>query len=112
LIRALNSSSAKDANNITSVKREDLKVMVLNGTKIDGLAGTARDTLLSLGYSNVSVGNYGSVEKSVIQTNNKDLKQTISNDINIEKLGKIVDSEYKDYDAVIILGTDYNLFGQ
>lgn len=112
LIRALNSSSTKEANNITSVKREDLKIMVLNGTKINGLAGTARDTLLSLGYTNVSVGNSDSTDNSVIQINNKDLKETISKDTNIEKFSKITNNEYKDYDAVIVLGTDYNLFGQ
>lgn len=112
LIRALNSSSAKDAKNITSVKKENLKIMVLNGTKINGLAGTARDTLLSLGYTNVSVGNADSTDNSVIQTNNKDLKETISKDIKIEKFSKITNDEYKDYDAVIVLGTDYNLFGQ
>lgn len=112
LIRALNSSSAKEANNITSVKREDLKIIVLNGTKVNGLAGTARDTLLSLGYSDVSVGNSDSTDNSVIQTNNKDLKETISKDTNIEKFSKITNNEYKDYDAVIVLGADYNLFGQ
>lgn len=112
LVRALNSSSPSEASNITSVKREDLKIMVLNGTKINGLAGTARDTLLSLGYVDVSVGNHDSIEKSVIQTNNKELRETLSNDTKIEKFSKITADEYKDYDAVIILGTDYNLFGE
>lgn len=112
LVRALNSSSPSENSNITSVKREDLKIMVLNGTKINGLAGTARDTLLSLGYVDVSVGNHDGIEKSVIQTNNKELRETLSNDSKIEKFSKITADEYKDYDAVIILGTDYNLFGE
>lgn len=112
LKKALNSSSPSEISNITSVKREDLKIMVLNGTKINGLAGTARDTLLSLGYSDISVGNHNSTEKSVIQTNNKDLKETLSSDTKINKFSKITADEYEDYDAVIILGTDYNLFGE
>ncbi|MPM01061.1 Transcriptional regulator LytR [bioreactor metagenome] len=111
LINALNAESTSSAPIITSVNREELKVLVLNGTKIDGLASSARDTLLSLGYTNIEVGNTDNIEKSVIETDNKDLKDLLKNDIGIEKSGKISKSEYKEYDAVIVLGKDYNLFG-
>ncbi|VYU23750.1 LytR family transcriptional regulator [Clostridium tertium] len=111
LINSLNAEDPSSANNITSIKREDLKVIVLNGTKIDGLASTARDKLLAVGYENVEVGNTTeAVKKSVIQTNNKDLKDLLKKDIDIEKFDKISKSEYKDYDIVILLGEDYNLF--
>ena len=112
LKKALNSSNPSEISSITSAKREDLKLMVLNGTKINGLAGTARDKLLSLGYYDIAIGNCDSTEKSTIQTNNKDLKETLSSDTKISKFSKITSDEYKDYDAVIILGTDYNLFGE
>lgn len=111
LINSLSSSDPSSSSNITTIKREDLKVIVLNGTNISGLASTARDKLLARGYENVEVGNSTeAVNKSVIQTNNKDLKDLLKSDIDIEKIEKISGSEYKDYDIVILLGEDYNLF--
>ncbi|WP_066895542.1 LCP family protein [Clostridium nigeriense] len=111
LINALNTVNPSASNAITAINRGDLKVLVLNGTKIDGLASSARDTLFSLGYTNIEVGNSDiATSKSIIQTNNKDLKELLKSDIDIEKFEKISKSEYKDYDAVIILGEDYNLF--
>ena len=75
------------------------------------IASTARDKLIARGYENVEVGNANeAVNKSVIQTNNKDLKDLLKADIDIEKVEKISKSEYKDYDIVILLGEDYNLF--
>lgn len=110
LINALNANDPSLANTITSVKREEVSILVLNGTKIEGLASTARDKLQSLGYANIEVGNTNAVSKSIIQTENKELKQLLKNDIDIEKFEKISNPEYKEYDAVILLGEDYNLF--
>ncbi|WP_195262686.1 MULTISPECIES: LCP family protein [unclassified Clostridium] len=111
LINALRAESSSSAPVITSINKEDLKVLVLNGTKIDGLASSAKDSLLSLGYANVEVGNTDNVEKSVIQSDNKELKDLLKNDTGIQKFEKIGKSEYKQYDVVILLGKDYNLFG-
>lgn len=111
LIDALNAESSSSAPNITSIEKNKLKVLVLNGTKIDGLASTAKEHLLSLGYTNVEVGNTEGIDKSIIQTDNKDLKDLLKKDIDIEKFEKISKSEYKQYDVVILLGKDYNLFG-
>ena len=111
LINSLNSNNPSATNNITSINREDLKILVLNGTKIDGLASSARNSLFSLGYTDIEIGNTTTaVSKSVIQTDNKDLRELLKSDIDIEKFDKISKSEYKDYDAVILLGEDYNLF--
>ncbi|GAA0084250.1 LCP family protein [Clostridium sp. CTA-7] len=112
LIDALNAESSSSAPNITSIEKNKLKVLVLNGTKIDGLASTAKEHLLSLGYTNIEVGNTEeSIDKSIIQTNNKDLKDLLKSDIDIEKFEKISKAEHKQYDVVILLGKDYNLFG-
>ena len=111
LINALNADSSSSKDKIIAIKREDLKVLVLNGTKIEGLASSARDKLKSLGYSNVEVDNTSAVSKSVIQTNDKELRELLKSDIDIEKFEKISKSEYKNYDVVIFLGEDYNLFG-
>ena len=111
LINALNTENPSLAPVITSINKEELNVLVLNGTKIDGLASSARDNLLSLGYANIEVGNTDNVEKSVIQSDNKELKDLLKNDTGIQKVEKIGKSEYKQYDVVILLGKDYNLFG-
>ena len=111
LINALKSTDSSSAKDITSINRSDLKVLVLNGTKIDGLASSAKSKLEGLGYSNVEVGNTTTaVLKSVIQCDNKDLKDVLKSDLDIEKFEKISKSEHKDYDVVILLGEDYNLF--
>ena len=39
------------------------------------------------------------------------LRKVLKSDIDIEKFEKISKSEYKNYDVVIFLGEDYNLFG-
>ncbi|ASW43989.1 LCP family protein [Clostridium isatidis] len=112
LINAINSENEADSVLTSSIKREDIKILVLNGTQINGLAGNARDELISLGYVNVDIGNGNPTEESVIQLANNDYKNLISRDIKIDKFSKKTDEEYADYDIVILLGTDYNLFGE
>ena len=110
LINALKSTNPSSGDKITSINRSDLKVLVLNGTKIDGLASSAKNKLEGLGYSNIEVGNTTPILKSVIQSDNKDLKDVLKSDLDIEKFEKISKSEHKEYDVVILLGEDYNLF--
>ena len=110
LINALNAENSSEADSITSTKREAVRILVLNGTTVNGLASNVRDNLESLGYINVEVGNTTPVSKSIIQTENKELKQLLKSDMDIEKFEKISNPEYKEYDAVILLGEDYNLF--
>jgi len=110
LINSLNAENPSESDSITSIKREELDILVLNGTKINGLASTAKDQLQSLGYANIEVGNTTPVSKSIIQTDNKELKELLKSDIDIDKSEKISNPEYKEYDAVILLGEDYNLF--
>lgn len=110
LINSLNAENPSQSDSITSIKREELDILVLNGTKINGLASNAKDKLQSLGYLNIEVGNTNAVSKSIIQTDNKELKELLKSDIDIDKFEKISNPEYKEYDAVILLGEDYNLF--
>ena len=105
LINALKTESSSDS--IVNVKREELNLLVLNGTQIDGLASTVKTKLINLGYTNIDTGNAEPHTTSIIQTNNKDLKDILKNDTEISKFEKISNSDYEEYDAVIILGTDY-----
>lgn len=105
LINSLKTESS--TNSVSNIKKDTLKLLVLNGTQIDGLASTVKSKLINLGYSNIDIGNADPHITSVIQTNNKDIKDTLKNDSGISKIEKIENSEYEEYDAVIILGTDY-----
>ena len=63
------------------------------------------------GYKNIYMLITGSLymvplEKSIL-SNNKDLKKLLSDDTGIKNLSKNKDSEYEDYDAIIIIGEDY-----
>ncbi|GAB6169317.1 LCP family protein [Clostridium carnis] len=111
LINTLNSSNLSNGSVLTDVKRENLKIAVLNGTKVNGLAGGLQSDLYKIGYVMVETGNSQVRDKSVIQVNNKELKSLLESDTGINNFEKISMDEYKGYDAVIILGKDYNLFG-
>ena len=84
--------------------------MVLNGTRVNGLAGNLKIELENLGYSNISVGNSDKTKESTILSNDKELKKMLSDDTGIKHLSKNKEDEYKDYDAVIIIGEDYLIF--
>ena len=84
--------------------------MVLNATRVNGLAGNLRIELENLGYTNVSVGNYDKSKESKILSNDKELKKLLSEDTGINDLSKNKEEEYENYDAIIIIGEDYLTF--
>ena len=97
---------------IPAINKANLKVMVLNGTKINGLAGGLQTELYDLGYGVVETGNAEPQDKSIIMTENKEIKDLLKTETGIKKFGKISGSDYKNYDVVIVLGKDYDLFGE
>lgn len=90
-----------------SEEKKNSSIMVLNSTRVNGLAGNLKTELEKLGYASISTGNYEKSKESSILSNNKDLKKLLSDDTGIKNLSKNKDSEYQDYDAVIIIGEDY-----
>lgn len=89
--------------------RTDYNILVLNGTRINGLAGTLKDNMESIGYNSIEVGNSGKQDKSVIICENKELREQLKMDIGISKFKKNKNDKYADYDAVIIIGEDVNI---
>lgn len=124
LINALNSStplsneeSVENTENIEAPSADtgdkaNLKIMVLNATKINGLAGGLQDELYALGYTQVDAGNADPRDKSFIQVKDKKNREMLKSDTGIGKVQKGIDSNYEEYDVVIFLGKDYNLFGE
>jgi len=109
----LNTESDSGDNVATpAINKANLKVMVLNGTKINGLAGGLQTELYDLGYGVVETGNAEPQDKSIIMTENKEIKDLLKTETGIKKFGKISGSDYKNYDVVIVLGKDYDLFGE
>ena len=103
LIESLKITSEAD----NSEAKKNSSIMVLNATRVNGLAGNLKTELEKLGYANISVGNFDKSKESSILSNNKDLKKLLSDDTGIKNLSKNKDSEYEKYDAVIIIGEDY-----
>lgn len=90
-----------------SEEKKNSSIMVLNATRVNGLAGNLKTELEKLGYATISTGNYEKSKESSILSNNKDLRKLLSEDTGIKNLSKNKESEYQDYDAVIIIGEDY-----
>ena len=103
LIESLKITSEAD----NSEAKKNSSIIVLNATRVNGLAGNLKTELEKLGYANISVGNFDKSKESSILSNNKDLKKLLSDDTGIKNLSKNKDSEYEKYDAVIIIGEDY-----
>ena len=108
IIRALNSGSTVE----NPINKDGYKIKVLNGTRVNGLAGNMQSELENIGYSNISVGNAEKTEKSAILCNDKTLKKMLSSETGINNIEKNKDNEYSSYDAVIIIGEDYLVFGE
>lgn len=107
------SSAAVSKNLPVNMSKNDIKIKVLNGTKINGLAAKAMKQLKDAGYSKIDTGNAEVTEKSIILSNDEDKLKTVNQDLNIKNNDK-KDSrtEYKDFDVIIILGKDFASFGE
>lgn len=93
-----------------SVDKSNYKIMILNGTRVNGLAGNMQLELQNIKYNNISVGNADKTQESKILCNDKELKQLLSADTGINNIAKNSMDEYSNYDAVIIIGEDYLVF--
>ena len=97
----------------SNISKADLKIKILNATKINGLAGKLKTEMIECGYSKIDTGNIDLSDKSTILSNNSDVIKLLKSDLSIKSSGKKEDKmEYKDYDAIIILGKDYKKFGE
>lgn len=92
-----------------TLSKEDVKIIILNGTNVNGLASQVKTDLSAAGYKRIDTGNGNKISKSVIMTDDSKIKDNI-----LELLPRIsksdsksTDSNYKSYDVVIMLGEDY-----
>lgn len=83
--------------------------LVLNGSGVNGLAGTLKEDMESIGYSEIEVGNAESQDESIIISNNKEVREQLKLDVGITNVDKDKNDYYSDYDAVIIIGKENNI---
>ncbi|MBU3196032.1 LCP family protein [Clostridium algidicarnis] len=100
-------SKTASSSTIGGIDKSKLKVKVLNGTNIEGLAKIYSNMLKNLGYQNIIIGNGEKLmeSKAYIKDNNKDLKNIIKQDFNIKNL-QSMEEKQGDFDIIIILGED------
>lgn len=101
----------KEASSVELFSKESLKIKILNGTRIEGLAAECEDYLEKKGYKNIKIGNAYETAKSEIKLRDKDMKSFIENDIKIQKVTSLDEKDDK-FDIIIILGKDYKKFGE
>ena len=89
--------------------RIDYNILILNGSGINGLAGRLKDNMESIGYNAIEVGNIENQGKSVILSDNKELREQLELEVGITKFNKSKKDNYATYDSVIIIGEDYNI---
>jgi polyisoprenyl-teichoic acid--peptidoglycan teichoic acid transferase len=92
----------------SSRNRSEYKILVLNGSGVNGLARSMKDTMEALGYNEVEIDNSEVQDKSTIITEDKNLKEQLKSDTGISNFEKNKINSYEVYDAVIIIGEDYN----
>lgn len=110
-----NYTSDKKSNSDSEATNIKLsKILVLNGTKINGLAGRVKTQLEVLGWKNIDTGNTDNSDKTIIMTNDKNIKSALKDEMSgIDKFEKIDDdSKYSSYDVVIIIGKNYKKLGE
>ncbi|MBU5592721.1 LCP family protein [Clostridium sp. MSJ-4] len=98
---------AKSSSNNKGPNKSELKVKILNGTNVSGLAKNYSDTLKNLGYDNVIIGNGEKTSESKVYIN-KDkpsLKSIVKEDFNIKNI-EFVSEKQGDFDIIILLGED------
>ena len=106
------SSPTPAASPATEVKREEIKVQVLNGTGKAGIAATAKDYLEGLGYKDVEAGNADSSGFTETVISIKDAKknylETLKSDLaekyEVSAAASTLSSG-SDFDAVVTVGT-------
>ena len=107
------SSSSVSKNTSESTEKDNIRIKILNATKINGLASKAMKELNDSGYTKIDTGNTELSDKSIILANDSGKLKTIKQDLNIKNSDKKENKEeYSEYDVVIILGKDFVTFGK
>lgn len=81
-------SSEVSSKSENGISKENIKIKILNATKINGLASELKINMNNIGYTKIDTGNTELSDKTVILSNNKNMLKTISKDLDIKNSGK------------------------
>lgn len=96
-----------------SIKKEDLKIQVLNGSGIAGKASEMKDILKKKGYSEIITGNADNYDYKIteiqVKKDKKEAGRLIKNDLldYLTTLKETTLSDDKTPDVIIIIGADF-----
>ncbi|MGO5072645.1 LCP family protein [Clostridium sporogenes] len=99
-------TSSKDNN--TEIDKSEIKIKVLNGTKVNGLAADCERKLKEMGYSNIVTGNGERRDFTKVRLKKDSSISTgeIENYLNIPNIEKNIQSD-ENFDIIILLGKDF-----
>lgn len=100
-------STLKGELKVSEREKDEFKLMILNGTGINGLAGKVQAEMDLRGWTNIETGNIDTIEKSSLMVKYDELKDVLKKESNISNVENFDMEKYLEYDAVIILGKDY-----
>lgn len=110
LLNKIHGDTTNSVNNSGSANEyiKNLRVQVLNGTKINGLAKEYADKLKQKGYTNIATGNSTKTSKSkvVLFGTDKEYLDIIKQNIGINNV-EISQQNNKNFDIIVVLGDDY-----
>ncbi|WP_286909691.1 LCP family protein [Clostridium sp. UBA1652] len=104
-IETLGLLSGSESSN-GAIKKKNLRINILNGTRITGLASRMSENLKTKGYSAIDTGNTQERSKTIIKTNNKEIGKLIVDDLGTGTIQELEDNP-QGYDAIILIGSDY-----
>ncbi|EJO5346424.1 LCP family protein [Clostridium botulinum] len=99
--------SKEDDENI-EMDKSQVKIKILNGTKVNGLAAQCKDRLKEMGYSNIVTGNGERREFTKVRIKEDSFVSTreIENYLNIPNIEKNIQTD-ENFDIIILLGKDF-----
>lgn len=101
----------QEASSAAELKREDIKIQILNGTGIAGEAKKAKDLLEDLGYEDIKIANASSYDYDEVEISLKEEVEgyfdLLSDDLKEEydvsgEMGELDEDDR--FDAIVILG--------
>lgn len=107
LLSKLNTKTEMVSNN-NIIKRENIKVQVLNGTVKQGLAAKYAESISKKGYSNTTTGNGQKSKKSKVTVYGMqpEAEKIIKNEFGIDNI-EIMPTNEQNFDIIVLLGEDY-----
>ncbi|MCR1973646.1 LCP family protein [Clostridium sporogenes] len=108
IVYTLKSGGTSPKDNNTEIDKSEIKIKVLNGTKVNGLAADCQRKLKEMGYSNIVTGNGERRDFTKVRLKKDSSISTgeIENYLNIPNIEKNIQSG-ENFDIIILLGKDF-----